>query len=67
MAKPINNNPNQAGQLAGRKELFGDYKRYAVAPVHTRCDTPRPKGLGFFAKTNPVGSHHATARTASGT
>ena len=36
--KNITNNPNLAGQLAARKELFGDYSRYAVAPIHTRFD-----------------------------
>jgi len=32
------NDPSRAGQLAGRQRLFGDYSRYAVAPVHTRFD-----------------------------
>jgi len=32
------NNPNQKGSLAGRKVLFGDCSRYAVAPIHTRFD-----------------------------
>lgn len=34
----IINNPKLAGQLAARKELFGDYSRYAIAPIHTRFD-----------------------------
>ena len=32
----IANNPELRGQLAAPKVLFGDQKRYAVAPVHTR-------------------------------
>ena len=32
------NNPKLAGQIATRKELFGGYSRYAIAPVHTRFD-----------------------------
>lgn len=35
----IVNNPKLAGQIATtRKELFGGYSRYAIAPVHTRFD-----------------------------
>lgn len=34
----LKNNPALAGELAARKKLFGDASRYAVAPVHTRCD-----------------------------
>jgi len=34
----INNNSKFAGQLAAKKELFGGYSRYAVAPIHTRFD-----------------------------
>lgn len=30
------NDPGKAGQLAGKKMLFGDCSRYAVAPIHTR-------------------------------
>lgn len=30
---------NQPGTLAAKKELFGENKRYAIAPVHTRFDT----------------------------
>ena len=33
------NNPTRKGELAARKQLFGDCSRYAVAPVHTRFDT----------------------------
>lgn len=33
--EPVNN-PSKAGQLATEKEFFGDYKRFAVAAVHTR-------------------------------
>lgn len=32
------NNPALRGQLAARKQLFGDSSRYAVAPIHTRFD-----------------------------
>jgi len=32
------NNPELAGQLAGRKEFFGPNSRFAVAPVHTRFE-----------------------------
>ncbi len=32
------NDPTRAGQLAGRKLLFGLYRRYALYPVHTRFD-----------------------------
>ena len=32
------NNPDKKGSLAGRKVLFGEYSRYAVAPIHTRFD-----------------------------
>lgn len=38
----ITNNPQQAGQVAGRKEFFGEpgesRNRYAIYPVHTRFD-----------------------------
>ena len=30
------NDPSRKGELAARKQLFGDCSRYAVAPVHTR-------------------------------
>ena len=32
------NDPARKGQLAARKQTFGDHRRYAVAPVHTRFD-----------------------------
>lgn len=32
------NDPSRKGQLAARKQLFGEFSRYAVAPVHTRFD-----------------------------
>lgn len=32
------NDPSKKGKLAARKQLFGDNKRYAVAPLHTRFD-----------------------------
>jgi hypothetical protein len=32
------NDPARKGELAARKQTFGDYRRYAVAPVHTRFD-----------------------------
>ncbi len=34
----ITNNPTNAGSRASPKERFGDYGRYAVAPIHTRFD-----------------------------
>lgn len=34
--KNIKNNPFLKGQLASKKQLFGENNRYAVAPVHTR-------------------------------
>jgi len=34
----IKNNQALRGSLAGRKVLFGDNSRYAIAPVHTRFD-----------------------------
>lgn len=32
------NDSEKAGQLATRKELFGDHNRYSIAAVHTRFD-----------------------------
>lgn len=32
------NDSSKAGQLATKKELFGEGSRYAVAAVHTRAD-----------------------------
>jgi hypothetical protein len=32
------NDPTRKGQLAAPKRIFGDWRRYAVAPVHTRFD-----------------------------
>ena len=32
------NNPALKGKLAARKQLFGEFRRYAVAPLHTRFD-----------------------------
>jgi len=32
----LRNDPTRKGQLAAPKRLFGEYHRYAVAPVHTR-------------------------------
>ena len=34
----LSNNPLLAGSLAAPKQYFGDFKRFAVAPVHTRFD-----------------------------
>jgi hypothetical protein len=36
--KTYTNDVTRKGQLAARKQLFGDCSRYAVAPVHTRFD-----------------------------
>ena len=30
------NEPSRAGQLAAPKQSFGDYRRFAIAPIHTR-------------------------------
>lgn len=44
MARPaprydlLRNDPARAGQLAHCGELFGEFSRYRVAPVHTRFD-----------------------------
>lgn len=32
------NNPALKGQLAGQKLLFGEFSRYAVAPIFTRFE-----------------------------
>jgi hypothetical protein len=32
------NDPARKGQLAAKKQLFGESNRYAVAPLHTRFD-----------------------------
>jgi hypothetical protein len=37
--KPVTNDPAKRGQPAARKQLFGEYSRYAVAPVHTRFES----------------------------
>jgi hypothetical protein len=34
----LRNDATRKGQLAAPKRLFGDYHRYAVAPIHTRFD-----------------------------
>lgn len=34
----ITNDTTRKGELAARKQLFGDASRYAIAPVHTRFD-----------------------------
>lgn len=34
----LKNNAARKGELAARKQFFGDNSRYAVAPVHTRFD-----------------------------
>lgn len=37
-ARVEQNDPSRAGQLAGRKRIFGERSRYAVAPVHSRVN-----------------------------
>lgn len=32
------NDPARKGELATRKQFFGENRRYAVAPIHTRFD-----------------------------
>ncbi len=34
----LTNNPMLRGSLAAPKQRFGDWGRYAIAPVHTRFD-----------------------------
>jgi len=34
----LTNNPMLRGSLAAPKQRFGDWGRYAIAPVHTRSD-----------------------------
>lgn len=34
----IKNDPARKGELATRKQFFGENRRYAVAPIHTRFD-----------------------------
>ena len=38
-ASAIANNPARKGQLAAPKQFFGDFNRFAVAPMHTRFET----------------------------
>lgn len=38
MTKTLKNDPVKKGQLASRKISFGNNRRYAYAPVHTRFD-----------------------------
>ena len=35
----IRNIPHLAGQVAGKKEFFGPFNRYALFPVHTRFES----------------------------
>lgn len=35
----ISNDPMLRGSTAAPKQRFGDYGRFAVAPIHTRFDT----------------------------
>lgn len=32
----LRNDPSRRGELAAPKKLFGEWSRYAIAPVHTR-------------------------------
>jgi hypothetical protein len=32
----LTNDPSRKGELAAPKRLFGEFSRYAVAPIHTR-------------------------------
>jgi hypothetical protein len=34
----LHNDPTRAGQTAAPKRLFGEWRRYTVAPIHTRFD-----------------------------
>jgi hypothetical protein len=37
--KTLTNDKEKAGQLASKKVLFGEFNRYAIAPVYTRFDS----------------------------
>lgn len=41
--RQITNDPKRAGELAGKKRIFGKASRYAIAPIHSRFDT-----VGWF-------------------
>jgi len=60
----LHNDPSRKGQLAAPKRLFGEYSRYAVAPVHTRFDA-----VAWFVwdamSWEPDGTNPAVVRQAS--
>jgi hypothetical protein len=60
----LSNDPTRKGQLAAPKQLFGEYSRYAVAPIHTRF-----AAVEWFVwdahETDPVTGHPAVIRQAS--
>jgi hypothetical protein len=58
----LTNDPTRKGQLAAPKRLFGDLRRYAVAPVHTRFDAV--EWFVWDAHTDDHG-HPAVIRQAS--
>lgn len=37
-SSPLTNNPTLSGSLAAPKQRFGDWGRFAIAPIHTRFD-----------------------------
>jgi len=37
-SSPLTNNPMLRGSFAAPKQRFGDFGRYAIAPIHTRFD-----------------------------
>jgi len=37
-SSPLTNNPMLRGSLAAPKQFFGEFGRYAIAPIHTRFD-----------------------------
>lgn len=60
----MNNDPSRKGQCAAPKRLFGEYHRYAVAPVYTRFDA-----VEWFVwdahETDPVTNGPAVIRQAA--
>ena len=57
------NRPERKGELADCKRLFGDYSRYAVAPVYTRFDAV--EWFVWDAEKIMTGNYHEPIRQAS--
>jgi hypothetical protein len=56
------NKPEQKGELADAKCLFGGYSRYAVAPVYTRFDAV--EWFVWDAEKIMTGNYHEPIRQA---